>query len=85
MEVFEAVEVVVIRLEVEEVVVIRLEAVALAGLEEAEEFAGLGVSANGLTATTPIQLLDQILQMIKPLKRLGREAIKLSTFTCNQR
>ena len=68
-----------------EVVSKATEAAALAGLEEAGEFVGLGVSANGLTATTPIQLLNQILQMIKPLKRLGLEAIKLSTFTCNKR
>ena len=62
-----------------EVVSKATEAAALAGLEEAGEFAGMGVSVRGQTASSPIQLLlDQILQVvIKPFKSLkGREATK---------
>ena len=56
-------------------------------LEEAGELAGGGISVSGQTATSPIQLLlNQILQMvIKPSQKRGQEAVKLSTFICNQR
>ena len=68
-----------------EVVSKATEAAALAGLEEAGEFAGMGVSVSGQTAFSPIQLLlDQILQMFKPLQshQESREAVKLSIFIC---
>ena len=72
-----------------EVVEIHLEAAVLVVVEEAGELAGGGVIVSGQTATSPIQLLlNQILQVvrvIRPSKRLGREAIKLSIFICNQR
>ena len=54
-------------------------------LEGAGKHAGGGVSVSGQTAISPIQLLNQTLQVVKvirPSKSLGREAVKLSIFIC---